>query len=85
MLHPNCYALIRDANYLGSPGVAAAIFSCSRECTMRIATLFITAFVLTSLCHFAWFARPIEEAELAQAEASEAAVITPVAVHVETD
>jgi hypothetical protein len=52
---------------------------------MRIATLFITAFVLTSLCHFAWFARPIEEAELAQAEASEAAVITPVAVHVETD
>lgn len=50
-----------------------------------IATLFVTAFVLTGLCHFAWFARPIEEAELAQAEASEAALVTPVAAHGETD
>lgn len=52
---------------------------------MRIATLFITTLVLTVLCHFAWFARPIEEAELAQAEASEAALFTPVAAHIETD
>lgn len=52
---------------------------------MRITTLFVTAFVVTTLCHFTWFARPIEEAELAQAEASEAALFTPVAAHIETD
>ncbi|WP_456685537.1 hypothetical protein [Bradyrhizobium sp. P5_C11_2] len=52
---------------------------------MRITTLFITAFVLTGLCHFSWFARPIDEAELAQTEASEAAMIIPLATHIETD
>ncbi|MGH1569426.1 hypothetical protein ACRAWG_00615 [Methylobacterium sp. P31] len=52
---------------------------------MRIATLFTIGLVLTGLSHFAWFSQPIEEAELAQAEASEAATIIPAASHVEID
>jgi hypothetical protein len=44
---------------------------------MRITTLLTAGLLLTGLCHYTWFARPIDEADLAQVEASEVNLSAP--------